>query len=218
MNLANTISIYCDAGVRATLPSGSQINPEHTQWNRAKHQKGPDKGGTVTAGGPGSGCRGENCGRRGDARSASTRKMLKNWDDNEKEAKRASVIKQEREKIEGLVRDGKISRGAADTWIKHLGGSHVTGKTKTLKSEAAGGQSESFNVTDYMDRTLHRFKTRDEAERASAGNRYTRVKTQRPAEKVFDLSPVIKKTDKKIAPGRRTEGYQNPFPSNPSGR
>jgi len=147
MNLANTISIYCDAGVRATLPSGSQINPEHTQWNRAKHQKGPDKGGVAGA------------------------------------------------KKKPFPR-----------------------KTKTLKSEAAGGQSESFNVTDYMDRTLHRFKTRDEAERASAGNRYTRVKTQRPAEKVFDLSPVIKKTDKKIAPGRRTEGYQNPFPSNPSGR
>lgn len=147
MNIRDTIEAgFGGVGnARASLPAGSQYNPEQTNWNREAQRKGgPDKGGIV-----------------------------------------AKKIR----------------------------------KTKTLKSEATSSQSESYNVTDYMDRVLHRFKTRDEAEHASAGNRYTRVKTQRPAGKEFDLSPVIKKKPfDKIGPGRRSASNQSPFSSAPQGR
>jgi len=98
-------------------------------------------------------------------------------------------------------------------------------KAKTLTTEAAGGQSEgsskvsrSYRVTDGMGRVLHKFRTKEEADEASAGNRYTRVVSQIPADKTPEVRDMARK--RLITPvktyGRRSLPYPNgPFPAGP---
>jgi hypothetical protein len=100
-------------------------------------------------------------------------------------------------------------------------------KTKTLTSDAAGGQSgssskvsRSYHVEDYMGRTLHKFRTKEEAEHASVGNRHTRVTTQVPADETTEVRDMIRKRpgDNQVRTFRRSLPYANPFPANQSGR
>ena len=97
-------------------------------------------------------------------------------------------------------------------------------KAKTLTSTAAGGQSEgsslvsrSYRVVDGRGRVLHKFRTKEEAQEASAGNRYSRVVSQIPADETPEVRDMIRRRpkDTSLHVHRRSEQWPNPLPSGP---
>ncbi len=229
-----------EGNARASLPAGSQYNPEQTNWDREKQRKGgPDKGG-VTAGGPGSGRH-----KEGD-RVVRNYKMQKQWRDSPqmRDYNHGTVI--------SVVKDGVRMRNDADTkilkdpnadkWDKAsaekgtfyqhnelLPEVKSAAKTKTLTSDAAGSQSEgssktarSYRVTDGMGRVLHKFKTKEEAQEASVGNRYTRVVSQIPPDEATEVRDMIRKRpggNNKVKVFRKSLPYgATMFPQGPTSR
>jgi hypothetical protein len=99
-------------------------------------------------------------------------------------------------------------------------------KRKKALTATSGGQSggssliaRDFRVVDGMGRTINTYKTREEAQTASAGNRYTRVVTTVP-ESDTQKSKAMKKTsgDTQVRTFRRSLPFPNPLSGSPQGR
>jgi hypothetical protein len=103
-----------------------------------------------------------------------------------------------------------------------------TSLTKTAMRGTSGGQSEGssktalkFYVVDGQGRILHTYRTREEAEHASAGNRYTKVVTHveqaTPLEETPEVRDMIRKRpgDTQVRVFRRSLPYPSPLPGGP---
>jgi len=100
------------------------------------------------------------------------------------------------------------------------------GKKKKMRA-TSGGQTggssmiaRNFKVVDGMGRVLHEYRTKEEAETASAGNRYSRVVTQIPDSDTPEVRDMIRKKpkDTQLYVHRRTLPFPNPYPGSPQGR
>ena len=92
--------------------------------------------------------------------------------------------------------------------------------TSAAPSEGSSKVSRSYRVTDGMGRVLHKFRTKEEAEQASAGNRYSRVVSQIPPDETPEVRDNIRRrpADTQVKVFRRSQPYPNPLPSGPMGR
>lgn len=108
----------------------------------------------------------------------------------------------------------------------------LKGQAKAALRATSGGQSEGssriarkFYVVDGQGRILHTYRTREEAEQASAGNRYTKVVTHveqaTPLEDTPEVRDMIRKRpgDTQVRTFRRSLPFPNtPYPGSPQGR
>jgi hypothetical protein len=101
-------------------------------------------------------------------------------------------------------------------------------KRSSLKG-TSGGQSDgsslisrNFKVVDGMGRKIHEYKTREEAEQSSAGNRYTRIVRQSiPDSDTPDVRDMIRKRpgDTQVRTFRRSLPFpDSPYPQGPTSR
>jgi|ERR1700733_13346149 len=116
------------------------------------------------------------------------------------------------------------------------GGVQSAGKKKRKKrlkrrssvKGTSGGQSDgsslisrNFKVVDGMGRKIHEYKTLEEAQQSSAGNRYTRIVRQSiPDSDTPDVRDMIRKRpgDTQVRTFRRSVPFPNPLPGSPQGR
>src|ERR1035437_2816641 len=206
MRLADTILIHCDTA-SSTAPVGQHPEPDGTVGRNKMRVGGPDKGGIV-AGGPGSGRHPEGGGKKR-TRETRQQKMEQLWPG---ETARMKDMPRLVEKFRELQKKDAE-------------------KKKTVQG-TSGGQSEGSSLTalkyyvvDGAGRGLHTFRTRDEAESASAGNRYTKVVTHveqsTPMEETPEVMDIIRRRpgDNQVRTFRRSLPFPNsPFSGSPQGR
>ena len=125
----------------------------------------------------------------------------------------------------------KMRKGGPDK------GGIQSGRKKNLKRKSSlrgtsGGQSEGssrtalkYYVVDGHGNVLHTYRTKEEAEQASAGNRYTRVVTHveqsTPLSDTPEVRDMIRKRpgDNQVRVFRRSLPFPNtPYPGSPQGR
>jgi hypothetical protein len=121
-----------------------------------------------------------------------------------------------------LPKDIARGSGAKELDVHLSKGPSKTNLTATgaAPSEGSSKVGRSYRVVDYQGRVLHKFRTKEEAEGASQGNRYTKVTTQIPADKTPEVRDMIRKRpkDTQIRTFRRSIPYPNsPYPQGPSG-
>jgi hypothetical protein len=99
-------------------------------------------------------------------------------------------------------------------------------KSKTLTTKTSGGSSDepssligNYQVVDGMGRVLHTCATKEDCEVRSAGNRYTKVVLNRDKSSAAEVRERINRTSvKPVKVFRRSEGYPNPYLTNPTSR
>ncbi len=232
--------IYCTFGggggdsASSTAPVGQHPETDGTTGRNKMRKGGPDKGG-VEAGGPGSGCKGPNCGRKKGGsfqegyrpkgyaevylayRQAQDRyQIAKNGGVGAKEEKAAK-----RNLLQVTAELGRLMQTPEEAWVR-----------QDMKA-TSGGQSEGssltarkFYVVDGQGRVIHTFQTREEAEQASAGNRYSKVVTHveqgTPPEAAEVRDMLRKRLVTPIQTFRRTLPYPGSlggiYPGSPQGR
>jgi hypothetical protein len=116
---------------------------------------------------------------------------------------------------------GGVQSAAKKKRKKNLKRSSVKG-TSGGQSDGSSLISRNYKVVDGLGRKLHEFKTKEEAEQASAGNRYTKVwRTTIPDEDTPEVRDMIRKRpgDTQVRTFRRSLPFPNtPFPQGPTGR
>jgi len=213
MRLEDTIDIYCASdAASSTMPQHGHPETDGT-WGREKMRKGgPDKGGVaaqqvtdpdaqefiqdtaVLAGGPGSGCKGTNCGRHvGDNlevpfKKLKTSRVQFGMDEHtvakyQRKIKLGVHVAAVKVSKNMVIRDGHHRAQAYKNLGMHVPVQIVA--TSGGQSEGSSLTARKFYVVDGAGRVLHTFMTREEAEQASAANRYSRVVTH-----VEDATPL----------------------------
>lgn len=116
--------------------------------------------------------------------------------------------------------------------VKNASKNGLKGQAKAALRATSGGQSEGsskiagkFYVVDGQGRILHTYRTREEAEQASAGNRYTKVVTHveraTPLEDTPEVRDMVRRRpgDTQVRTFRRSLPFPNtPYPGSPQGR
>jgi len=249
LKLADTISIHCNDAASSTAPIGQHPESDGTTKRDRNYKGGPDKGG-VAAGGPGSGCNPEKgkCGRQSMGNDARTLLEKHGWTAEGYHFQYGTDFKHrafpghhltvksyswQHNEHGTKVKSGRNIESLSDH-LKSLHG-EVQGartKMKTSLTGTSGGQSEGssrtalkYYVVDGHGRVLHTYRTKEEAETASAGNRYTKVVTHveqaTPMEETPEVMNIIRRRpgDNQVRVFRRSVPFPNtPYPGGPTGR
>jgi hypothetical protein len=197
----------------------------------------------IRAGGPGSGCSGPNCGRpslKSKFKEAGIEMPKINYTVRHKSQYEGDINLELNTSAGQFFQRGENVKDAKERFFDWYLSTKLQKKEiksavtkKKLKRPAlrgtSGGQSEgsslisrNYKVVDGLGRKLHEFKTKEEAEQASAGNRYTKVwRTTIPDEDTPEVRDMIRKRpgDTQVRTFRRSMPFPNtPFPQGPTGR